>query len=101
MVGARCHAACCQAWWGLTPWSLLEGLGREGASGAQGRCVSVLNLRRRTWLLGFPSSGSSELNPQPGAPLNHCSPREKAEMLMFPPLGQGGSQGALRADSQG
>ena len=77
LVGTRCHAACCQAWWGLMPWSLPAGLGRAGASGAQGRCVSVLNLRRRTRVLSFPSSRSSELNPQPGVPLNHCSPGEK------------------------
>ena len=32
--------------------------GKAGASGAQGRCVSAWNLRRRTRVLGFPSSGS-------------------------------------------
>lgn len=46
VVGAQCHAACCQAWWGLTPWSLVKqglqghraGVCLRGTSGGELGC---------------------------------------------------------------
>lgn len=66
-----------QAWRGLATRPTGEGLRRAGASWAQGRCVSVLNPRKKTQALGFLTNRRSELSLQHGVPLNQSSVGEK------------------------